>query len=137
MLRVDGSVRAADVSCSPLRHDGDVVGIVCVIDDTVGEPSHGREVRRLGDRLTRLARVGAELGIAEDVETVTKVVITQAADAVGATVASLSLVRGDDMLALVGLRGGPDDAAQTLGDVLRPRPQPGQRRGAGRAGCSS
>jgi len=110
VIRVDGTVRAADVSCSPLRRDGEVVGTICVIDDTVGEASHGREVRRLGDRLTRLARVGAELGIAEDVETVTKVVITQAADAVGATVASLSLVTGDGMLALAGLRGGPDDA---------------------------
>ena len=112
VLRVDGTVRTADVSCSPLRRDGVIVGTTCVIDDAVGEASHAREVRRLGDRLARLARVGAELGVAEDVETVTKVVITQAADAVGATVASLSLVAGDDVLALVGLRGGPDDARQ-------------------------
>ncbi len=110
--RVDGSVRAADVSCSPLRRDGEIVGLVCVIDDSDLDRGQGREARRLGDRLTRLARVGAELGTAEDVETVTKVVIAQAADAVGATVASLSVVVDDSTLVLMGLRGGPDGAAQ-------------------------
>src|SRR6478672_10645186 len=99
--RIDGTVRAADVSCSPLLRDGRVAGLVCVIDEAGGELGQGRELRRLGDRLTRLARVAAELGVAEDVETVTKVVITQAADAVGATVASLSLV---------GLRGAAEGA---------------------------
>lgn len=110
--RIDGSVHAAEVSCSPLRRDGEVVGVVCVVDDTILERGQTREVRRLGDRLTRLARVGAELGVAEDVETVTKVVISQAADAVGATVASLSLVVDGATLALAGLRGGPEGAAQ-------------------------
>ena len=110
--RVDGSVRAAEVSCSPLRRDGGVVGVVCVIDDTDLDRGPGREVRRLGDRLTRLARVGADLGTADDIETVTKVVITQVADAAGATVASISLVRDESTLALVGLRGGPEGAAQ-------------------------
>ena len=110
--RVDGSVRAAEVSCSPLRRDGEVVGVVCVIDDTDLDRGPGREVRRLGDRLTRLARVGADLGTADDIETVTKVVITQVADAAGATVASISLVRDESTLALVGLRGGPEGAAQ-------------------------
>ncbi|GAA2152122.1 SpoIIE family protein phosphatase [Nocardioides koreensis] len=110
--RVDGSVRAAEISCSPLRRDGEVVGVVCVIDDSDLDRGPGREVRRLGDRLTRLARVGTDLGTAEDIETVTKVVITQVADAAGATVASVSLVRDDSSLALVGLRGGPEGAAQ-------------------------
>lgn len=108
--RIDGTVRAAEVSCSPLRRDGRVSGLVCVIDEAGGELGQGRELRRLGDRLTRLARVAAELGVAEDVETVTKVVITQAADAVGATVASLSLVVDEDTLALIGLRGGAEGA---------------------------
>jgi GAF domain-containing protein len=110
--RVDGSVRAADLGCAPLRRGGEVVGLVCVIDDSVSQPGQDRELGRLGDRLTRLARVAADLGTAEDVETVTKVVVTQAADAVGATVASLSVVVGDDTLALVGLRGGPEGAAE-------------------------
>ena len=42
----------------------------------------------------------------------TKVVITQAADVVGATVASLSVVVDEDTLALVGLRGAVEDAAR-------------------------
>ncbi|MFC4786932.1 SpoIIE family protein phosphatase [Nocardioides sp. MAHUQ-72] len=112
VVRVDGSVRGAELSCSPLRRDGAVVGMVCVVDELVSEHGQDREVRRLGDRLTRLARVAAELGTAEDVETVTKVVVSQAADAVGATVASLSLVVGENTLALVGLRGGPEGASQ-------------------------
>ncbi len=108
--RVDGSLRPADVSCTPLRRDGSIVGVVCVVDDTASANSPGREARRLEDRLTRLARVAAELGRAEDVQTVTEIVITQAADAVGATVASLSMVVDDDTMALVGLRGGTDGA---------------------------
>lgn len=112
VLRVDGSVSPADISCSPLRRDGVVVGLVCVIDDATSQRGGPREVRRLGDRLTGLARVAAELGAAEDVDTVTKVVITQAADVVGATVASLSVVVDEDTLALVGLRGAVEDAAR-------------------------
>lgn len=110
--RVDGSRRAADVSCSPLRHEGEIVGLVCVVDDAVGDRGEQREAHRLQDRLTHLARVAAELGRAEDAETVTKVVVTEAADAVGATVASISLLVSDDTMALVGLRGGLEGAAQ-------------------------
>jgi GAF domain-containing protein len=112
VLRIDESVQVADVSCTPLRRDGQVVGVVYVIDDVAPGTGQDRQLRRLGDRLTRLARVAAELGTAEDVETVTKVVITQAADAVGATVASLSLVVSDDTLALVGLRGASEEVAR-------------------------
>ena len=50
--RLDGSVRPADVSCSPLRHDGVIVGIVCLVDDTA-DHARVRETRRLDDRLTR------------------------------------------------------------------------------------
>src|SRR6478752_5630820 len=66
-------------------------------------PSGGRpaDERRLGDRLTRLARVNAELVMAD-----TKIVVTHGADAVGATVASLTLREGEDRLRLAGLRGG-------------------------------
>jgi PAS domain S-box-containing protein len=110
--RVDGSVRAADVSCSPLLRDGAIEGLVCVVDDAVSERGQAHEARRLEDRLTRLARVAAELGTAEDVETVTKIVISQAADAVGATVASLSQLVDADTLELVGLRGGLEGASE-------------------------
>ncbi len=108
----DGSVRTADVSCLPLRHAGVVSGLVCVVDDTGGPRGEGRESRRLEDRLTRLARVAADLGAAADVDSVTEVVVAQAADAVGATVASLSVVVDDDTLALVGIRGARAGVAQ-------------------------
>ena len=64
------------------------------------------EARRLSDRLTRLARVTTELARADSVETVTKIVITHSADAVGATIASLSVLEPGDVVHLVGLRGG-------------------------------
>jgi GAF domain-containing protein len=71
-------------------------------------PSGGRpaDQARLGDRLTRLARVNAELAAVDTVEAVTKIVVTHGADAVGATVASLTLREGEHRLRLVGLRGG-------------------------------
>ena len=122
--RVDGSLRPADVSCSPLRRDGSIVGVVCVVDDTASTNSPGREARRLEDRLTRLARVAADLGRAEDVQTVTDIVISQAADAVGATVASLSMVLDDDTMGLVGLRGGKDGAPDRWSTFSRHLPTP-------------
>lgn len=112
VLCVDGSVNAAEVSCSPLRRDQAVLGMICLVEDAGGGHGRARVARRLGDRLARLARVAAELGRAEDVETVTKVVITQAADAVGSTVASLSLLAGEDTLELAGLRGAPEGIAE-------------------------
>ena len=107
----DGSADDADVTLSPLRRDGVVVGVVCVIDHSTAARMHAREASRLGDRLSRLARVAADLGAAESIETVTKVVTTVAADAVGATVASLSVLIDPDTLRLVALRGGRDGAA--------------------------
>jgi GAF domain-containing protein len=92
-------------------HAGVIEGLICVVDDAVSDGGAGREARRLEDRLTRLARVATDLGTAEDVETVTKIVISQAADAVGATVASLSRLIDDDTLELVGLRGGLEGAS--------------------------
>jgi PAS domain S-box-containing protein len=121
--RVDGSVRPADLSCSPLRHNGVIVGMVCLVDDTA-DHARVRETRRLDDRLTRLARVAAELGSAENVETVSKVIISEAADAVGATVASISVVVDDDTLALVGLRGAKDGAPQRWATFSRHVPTP-------------
>ncbi len=108
---VDGSLRLADVGCSPLRRGGLIEGVVCIVDDSGARRGESRKTRRLEDRLTRLARVAAELGAADDVQSVTQVVIAQAADAVGATVASLSVVVDDDTLALVGMRGGRDGAS--------------------------
>jgi GAF domain-containing protein len=71
-----------------------------------------RAARRLGASLTRLARVTAELAMADTVETVTKIVTTHTADAVGATLASLTLRESENLLRLVGLAGGREGEAQ-------------------------
>ena len=75
-------------------------------DQPATEQGAAGEARRLSDRLTRLARVTTELARADSVETVTKIVITHSADAVGATIASLSVLEPGDVVHLVGLRGG-------------------------------
>jgi serine phosphatase RsbU (regulator of sigma subunit)/uncharacterized protein YigA (DUF484 family) len=55
-------------------------------------------------RITQVARVTAELAAARDVDTVTEIVVTHAARALGARVAALSLRKGDQLV-LVGLSG--------------------------------
>jgi GAF domain-containing protein len=85
--------------------------MVCVMSEAGESQREGRHAQRLADRLTGLARVNAELAVAEDLETVTKVVIAEAADAIGATVGSLSLLVDEDTLVLAGLRGGREGAA--------------------------
>jgi serine phosphatase RsbU (regulator of sigma subunit) len=67
---------------------------------------------RLADRLTRLARVTAELVMADTVEAITKIVISHAADAAGANMATLTLREGEDHLRLVGIKGGTEDDAR-------------------------
>jgi PAS domain S-box-containing protein len=107
----DGSTFRAEVSCAPIRHAGATTGLLCVLNELGGARSRVHGARRLLDRIAGLARVAAELAIAEDLDTVTKVVISEAADAVGATVGSLSLLVDADTLALAGLRGGREGAA--------------------------
>ncbi len=93
-----------------------------------GEPGRGR----LTERLTRLALVGADLVRAETEQQVADIVVQSLADAAGATVASLSLLVGEDTLAVVGVRGGrrevtsrwstyPLDDATPPGDAVRLR----------------
>ena len=65
----------AELSCSPLWRDEVVVGHLCVVDDTGTERGAVREARRLGDRLTRLARVTTALVLADSVDAVTKIVV--------------------------------------------------------------
>lgn len=99
-----GELRPLDVSATPLRREGLVVGVLFVLEDaSVETPSKGRH-QRVAARLAHLARVTAELVSAEDMETVTKTVISQAADAAGATVAALMRLVNGDTLALVGVR---------------------------------
>ena len=127
---VDGSVQPAEVSCTPLSRDDRIVGTLWVSDYAVGEAEQVREIRRLGDRLRRLAGVASDLATAADIDAVTEIVIDHAADAVGATVASLCLKVDDETLVLAGLRGGvvgatarwskfPINAPTPAGDVMR------------------
>ncbi|HEY6931808.1 MAG TPA: SpoIIE family protein phosphatase [Marmoricola sp.] len=111
VVAADGTARQTDLTCGPLQHGGVVVGVLSLIDDPTEPDAEAQDARRLDDRLTRLARVAGELGAADDINTVTDVVISHLCDAVGATVASLCLVRDGDTLVLAGLRGGTDGAA--------------------------
>ena len=78
----------------------------------------------MDDRLTGLARVTAELIRAASAEDVTRIVVEHGADAVGATIASLSLRVGPDVVQLIGLRGGLDGDAETYATVPLSMPTP-------------
>ena len=130
VVREDGTTVRTEVSCAGVRRAGTVVGLVCVLTELGGSRSRIHTARRLAERLTRLARVAAELAVAETLEAVTDIVISEAADAVGATVASLSLLAGPDTLVLGGIRGGrpgvserwtryPVNDRTPAGDVVR------------------
>lgn len=73
-----------------------------------------RMPRRVGETLTRLAQVTNELTTAATIETVTKVVTQHMADAVGATIAVLGLVQGEQ-IRLIGVRGLGVDEVDTYG----------------------
>jgi PAS domain S-box-containing protein len=130
VVGADGSTFRTEVSAGPVRRAGDVVGLICVLAELGGPRSRIHTARRLADRLTGLARVAAELSMAVDLEHVTDIVIKEAADVVGATVASLSLLADPDTLVLGGLRGGREGSrekwtrysvhdATPAGDVVR------------------
>ena len=104
---VSGQARRS-VSVHPVREDGEVTGAIVMVHDRATAAS---EAGAVAERLTRLARVAAELVAADSVEAVTRIVIEHMADATGATVASLSLLVDDDTLRLVGMRGGREGVA--------------------------
>ncbi|HEY3528858.1 MAG TPA: SpoIIE family protein phosphatase [Nocardioides sp.] len=106
VVRADGNTVRTEVSCAAVRRAGTVSGLACVLTELGGTLSRVRTAHRLADRLTGLARVAAELATAEDLERVTDIVIHEAADVVGATVGSLSLLADPDTLVLGGIRGG-------------------------------
>jgi PAS domain S-box-containing protein len=112
VVRADGSTTRTEVSCAKVHLGGRPAGLLCVLNELAGARSRVQVARRLADRIAGLARVAAELAVAEDLDTVTKVVIAEAADAMGATVGSLSLLVGPDTLSLAGLRGGLEGAAR-------------------------
>lgn len=90
---------------SPVLKEGSFVGALLSLDNRPeADPAH------LAERLTRLARVAAELQSSDDVKRLTDVIISHLADAAGATSASLSVVVEEGRLAMLGLRGGTADA---------------------------
>ena len=103
VLRRDGAPRAASISVGPLPAGDRTTGALLVVEDA---GSSRRRAQRLTDRLTRLARVTAELLRADDVKTVTTIVTGHMAAAAGATVASLSVLVAEDRLRLLGIHGG-------------------------------
>ncbi|NYG06566.1 GAF domain-containing protein [Phycicoccus badiiscoriae] len=79
---------------------------------------------RLDHRLTGLARVTAELTRAESAEGVTSIVVEHSSEAVGATMASLSLRDGPDVIRLAGLRGGSDEDVEAYATFPLSMPSP-------------
>ena len=79
--------------------------------------------RRVGESLTRLARVTGELSRADTVDAVTKIVTYHMADAVGATIAALALREGD-RARLIGLRGLSAGEAQRWDTIPLARRSP-------------
>ncbi len=95
-----------------------------------GSRSAPRIPRQVGEILTALAHVTAELSTATSVDEVTKIVTQQMADAVGATIAVLALREGPDHVRLIGVRGleapeaaewqiFPLDRRNSVSDVVR------------------
>lgn len=128
-VRAEAGTLRARVSAVPLRSGDAVTGAVVVLSASSPGETEG-EAGWVAERLTGLAEVAAKLNVADDLETVTDVVVHAAADAVGATVASLSLLEDDDTLVLAGMRGGlagaasrwtryPVQAPTPAGDVVR------------------
>ena len=70
-----------------------------------------RIAERVGESLTRRARVTGELTTADSVHSVVKIVTYHMADAVGATIAAIALREGDQAR-VIGLRGLPASEAQ-------------------------
>jgi PAS domain S-box-containing protein len=103
-----GTERPLDVSATPLRREGLVVGVLFVLEDASDDTSVRSRTQRVSARLARVARVTAELVSAEDMATVTRTVVSQAADAAGATVATLVRLVDDNRLVIVGSRGTTD-----------------------------
>ena len=130
-----GVPQPANLSVRPVRVDTDpetetVSGALVLVADAADAGPTSSSPERLSERLTRLARVVAELVVADSMDVVTKIVVEHMADAAGATVASLSVVVDDDTLVLAGMRGGregvesrwaafPLSAPTPAGDAVR------------------
>ncbi|MBA2559296.1 MAG: PAS domain S-box protein, partial [Propionibacteriales bacterium] len=101
----DGTMRRMRVTDTPLWDQGAVVGVVGVGLEVSGEVADAAAVV-LTDRLDRLSQAIAELAGACEIADVNAVVLSHAAAAVGAVVASVSVVEDDERtLRLVGISG--------------------------------
>ena len=110
-LHGDGGTLLVSVGCSPAYDPQDpdrVLGAVMIAE---AAREGGVYEHRLADRLTRLARITAELIAADDLDGVARVVVEHGAEAAGATVASVTLLVDDDTMALIALRGGAPGSA--------------------------
>jgi serine phosphatase RsbU (regulator of sigma subunit) len=75
----------------------------------------GAAAATLADRLTRLARVASELVRADSADAVSRTVVTHGAEAVGASVATMSLLVDEESVRLVAISGGLPDDEETWG----------------------
>ncbi|GAA1244304.1 SpoIIE family protein phosphatase [Oryzihumus leptocrescens] len=100
-----GAEKLVQITDSPLYDAGEVVGVLGVAEDVTDLEAARAGILQLTTRLNRLAKVTAELAAAHDLEGVTETVVSHAADAVGANLASLSLLEDEHNVRLVGFRG--------------------------------
>ncbi|MDQ1624884.1 MAG: hypothetical protein QOJ49_382 [Actinomycetota bacterium] len=103
----DGSLRTMRITDSPLIRDGRIVGVIGVGTDVTEQLGTEEDAATSARRLTQLSRVIAELTAARDMDAVVEIVVTHAADALGADLSSMTVLSDPETLTLVGLRGAP------------------------------
>jgi PAS domain S-box-containing protein len=108
----DGSLRTMRITDSPLIRDGRVVGVIGVGTDVTDRLGTEEDAATAARRLTQLSRVIAELTAARDMDAVVEIVVSHAADALGADLSSMTVLSDPGTLTLVGLRGAPVGTAQ-------------------------
>lgn len=111
----DGSICRLRVADSPFIRDGRVAGVVEFAEDVTASTSVRADAETAGARLGALARAAAELAAARDTESVTEIVVTHAADAIEAAVATVSLLVHGETLELVAIRGGRAEITERWG----------------------
>jgi PAS domain S-box-containing protein len=109
---VDGAVHTFDLMVNPMWEGDRIVGALLLGESVDADEATSLPSRRTGERLARLARVTAELVTADNFDAVTKIVVSHAADAAGAVVASMTRVVDENTLAIVGLRGADQEVAR-------------------------
>lgn len=102
----DGGIRRLRLTDSPFITADGVAGLVEFAEDITANSTVRAHAETASARLGALARATAELAAARDTESVTEIVVTHAADAIEAAVATVSLLVGGETLDLVAIRGG-------------------------------